>query len=147
METAERLKKLGFESVSNKITELKELKRKTMIAYEHFRYVTQEKIDVFNAKLKQETLTEDNRAYYYKYLNFIPLAQYSEIPPLNVLDKIEETQNMKCFDYFEIAKIQDKVEVKDPIVFGRINQCPDRFFVAQWDSDVAIEDILQANEG
>jgi hypothetical protein len=47
-----------------------------------------------------------------------------------------------CFDSFEIAKIQWKREIKDPILFGRIDGCPDRFYVSQWDDDVRIEDIL-----
>ena len=47
----------------------------------------------------------------------------------------------------EIAKIQDIVQTKDPIVFGCINKCADRFFIAQWDDDVSIEQILNDNEG
>lgn len=152
METIERLSKLGFKKVVNKITELKEVRRKMAIAYEHFRYVKQEKIDVFNEKLKAESFYETGKKgkdlnHYYKHLRFIGFEEYEEVPPLDVLEAIEKASDMKCFDSFEIAKIQDVVEVKDPIVFGRINKCPDRFFVAQWDDDVNINQILKENEG
>ncbi len=147
MENIERLEKIGFKKASNRIQELREMKRKMMIAYEHFRFVKQDKINAFNEKLKKETLKEDERAYYYKVLQFTPLEEYSEVPPDHVLDALEKAQELKCFDTFEIAKIHDKVEVKDPIVFGRIKGCPDRFFISQWDDDVKIEQIINANEG
>jgi hypothetical protein len=35
-------------------------------------------------------------------------------------------------------------EVIDPIIFGKIDGCTDRFFIAQWDDDVKIEDIVGA---
>lgn len=143
----EKLEKLGLTTASSKIKELRELKQKMTIAYEHYRYVTPDKIDAFNEKLKKETLKEDERALRYKHLAFTPLDKYEAVPPTAVLDKIEEAIGKRCFDSFEIAKIEDKVEVKDPIVFGRIKGCPDRFYVGQWDDDVKIEDILKENEG
>lgn len=51
---------------------------------------------------------------------------------------------MKCFDSFSVAHI---AEVKDPILFGEIAECTDKFFIAQWDEDVKIEDILTEKEG
>mgnify|MGYP001585985604 FL=1 len=146
-ELVERLKKLGIKAASNKIEELKNLKFKMAIAYEHFRFVTPEKIKEFNEKLKGETLREDKKAYYYKHLIFIKLEEYQDVPPLNVLNDLEKAQQMNCFDYYEVAKIEDKIERKDPIIFGRINKCPDRFFITQWEDDVKIEDILKENEG
>lgn len=143
----QRLEKIGLKTASSKIKELRELKRKMTIAYEHFRYVKQDKIDAFNEKLRKETLKEDKNTYYYKRLDFISLDNYTEVPPEEVLTKIEQAQDLGCFDTFEIAKIVDRVEVKDPIVFGIIKGCPDRFFVGQWDNDVKIEDILKESEG
>jgi hypothetical protein len=35
----------------------------------------------------------------------------------------------------------------DPIIFGRIKGSNNRYFVAQWDDDVKIEQILRADEG
>lgn len=143
----ERLQKLGLKTASDKLKEMREMNRKMVIAYEHFRYVRQEKIDAFNGKLKAETMKEDKAAYYYKELGFTPLKEYSEIPPIQVLDAIENAQKLGCFDGFEVAQIKAITKQKDPIVFGRINGCPDRFFIAQWDDDVKIEDILKESEG
>ena len=147
MEKTERLQKLGLKTASDNVKELRDLNRKMVIAYEHFRYVKQDRIDAFNEKLKKESMIENPNQYQYKCLKFIPLAEYTEVPPDVVLDKIEEAQQLGCFDTFEIAKIEDIVQVKDPIVFGRINKCPDRFFVGQWDDDIKIEDLLKENEG
>ena len=143
----ERLEKLGLKTASSKVKEMREMKRKMTIAYEHYRFVKQEKIDAFNKKLEEETRKENKNQYSYKCLTFISLETYIEVPPEFVLDKIEEAIERGCFDTFEIAKIQDMVVQKDPIVFGRINGCPDRFFIGQWDDDVSIEDILKENEG
>ena len=152
MINTERLEKLGFTQASKDLKVKEELKRKMTIAYEHFRYVRPEKIDKFNEKLKQETLKRTGKqglnAYdNYDKLAFIPIATYGTIPPTEVLEKIEEAQAFGCFDEFEIAKIESVKEYKDPIVFGKINGCSDLFFVAQWDNDVRIEDLLMSNEG
>ena len=143
----EKLEKLGFKKAVERVNTKKELHRKLTIAYEHFRFVRPEKITAFNDKLKAETQKEDKAAYYFKELCFLKLDEYEECPPDEVLVKIEEAVNKKCFDTFEIAKIKDRVVSKDPIVFGRINGCEDKFFIAQWDDDVKIEDILKENEG
>ena len=57
---------------------------------------------------------------------------------------LEEAKKLDCFDEFEIAYI---AEVKDPILFGIVKGCSTKFYVAQWDDDVRIEDILAPNEG
>ena len=147
MINTDKLEKLGFKKAVERINTKKELHRKMTIAYEHYRFAKEEKIVAFNKKLQEETKREDKDAYYYKELCFKKLDEYEECPPDEVLTKIEEAINRKCFDTFEIAKIRDRVVTKDPIVFGRINGCPDRFFISQWDDDVRIEDILKENEG
>lgn len=147
MNEIEKLEKAGFKAATDKVKRLKEMKRKMAIAYEHFRYVRQEKIDAFNERLGKESMKDNPSSYTYKRLMFIPIDQYQEVPPSDVLDKVEVAQEIGCFDTFEVARIQDVVVQKDPIVFGRIEGCPDRFFVAQWDDDVTIEQILKENEG
>lgn len=83
----------------------------------------------------------------YDTLSFCSIGDYSQVPPQEVLDKVREAKNRRCFDSFEVAKVET-VEVRpDPIIFGRIEGCSDRFFVAQWENDVKIEDILKENEG
>ena len=37
--------------------------------------------------------------------------------------------------------------LKDPILVGRIQGCSDAFVIAQWDTDLKVEDILSATEG
>jgi len=136
----DRLERLGFTAAGAKVKELSLRKRKMAIAYEHYRFVRPEKIAAFNEKLMRDTRKGGD----YKTLAFTPVGQYAEVPPANVLDSLETAQGRQCFDTFEVAHI---INVKDPILFGRINGCSDRFFIDQWDDDVRIEDILKPNEG
>lgn len=146
-EMIEKLEKLGFKNASEKIKKIAEKKKRLMIAYEHFRFVRQEKIDAFNEKLKKETTKRMKGTNYdeWQTLDFSNLESWEKIPPMNVLEDLEKAQDMKCFDSFEVAYIKEVNN--DPIIFGRINGCPDRFFISQWDFDVKIEDILSDKEG
>lgn len=137
----EQLESLGFNRAALKLKEAAQKKRKMAIAYEHFRYVRVEKIRAFNEKLKKDTLGRNGD---YKELSFTDVANYEEVPPDDVLLAFSAAKEHTCFDSFEIAHI---VQVKDPILFGRVHGCSDRFFIAQWDDDVKIEDILAPNEG
>jgi len=134
----DRLAKLGLQAASDKVGSA----RKMQLAYKNYLFVSAEKIASFNQKLREDTLKEDKRAYTFKRLNFIPLRQYQEVPPVHVLDALEKAQELGCFDTFEVAKIEWVEEVKDPILFGRIYGCGDYFFISQWDDDVKFEDIL-----
>ena len=152
MSKVEQLQKLGFKKASSKLNEQLEFKRKMAIAYEHYRYAKQELIDKFNKKLKAGTLKEQGKAgsnlqHQYDQLISIKVGDYTEVPPAEALTKMEVAVERKCFDYFEIAKVESVVEYKDPILFGRIKGCPDRFFISQWGSDVTIEEILGKNQG
>ena len=150
--TVDRLKELGFISAAQECDRVYALNKKLTIAYEHYRFVTPEKIQAFQETLRKEsaktlgknqwgTITE------YKTLQFTILKDYPKVPPTEVLDALEDAQQDGCFDTFEIASIQWVKEVPDPILFGRVTGCEDRFFIAQWDEDVKIEDILQDDEG
>ena len=139
--TEQKLKKLGFKKASEDLKQKKELQRKLSIAYEHFRYVRKEKIEAFNRKLERERTD----GFFFKRLIFTSLGNYATIPPQNVLVELEKAQKIGCFDDFEIAQIERVKE--DPILFGRVKGCSDRFFISQWDDDVKIEDILGADEG
>lgn len=143
--TAERLAELGFKGLSEQLKVAKERKRKLALAYEHYRFVRQEHIDAFNAKLKEKT--RKGKGPYdssWQELKMTPIDQYDKVPPENVLDSLQKAQEHKIFDRYEVAHI---VNVKDPILFGRIAGCPDRFFIDQWDQDVTIKDLLKDNEG
>jgi len=140
IEKAEELASLGFTKVSSNLKTLSAKKRKLALAYEHFRFVREEKIRAFNEKLYKERKNNGE----YKTLSFTPIEYYEEIPPDHVLTSLLEAKKIGCFDSFEIASIRT---VKDPILFGLIDDCSDRFFIDQWDEDVKIEDILMPNEG
>lgn len=137
---AEILTELGFTSAATNLLNLELKKRKLALAYEHFRFVRQEKIDAFNSKLMRKSMGLGS----YQVLAFTPIELYAEIPPDHVLENLKKAKEIGCFDSFQVAHIH---EVKDPILFGRIKECSDRFFIDQWDDDVKIEDILMPNEG
>jgi hypothetical protein len=142
----DRLARLGFKTAATKIKTLTEKKRKLAIAYEHYRFVTVEKMQAFQDKLRQEShkraaITGRSQ---WKELAFTPLDLYTETPPAHVLDNLEVAMDRKCFDKFAVAHI---VNVDDPILFGYIEGCTDHFFIDQWDNDVKIQDILKNNEG
>lgn len=142
---SDRLARLGFKSAATKIQMLTEKKRKLAIAYEHYRFVTTEKMEAFKAKLRGESLRNFGAGMKtWKELAFTPLDRYSEAPPATVLDSLETAIGRKCFDRFAVAHI---VNVEDPILFGYIDGCTDHFYVDQWDDDVKIQDILKDNEG
>jgi hypothetical protein len=133
----ETLEKLGFKKASENIRSKRELAKKMHIAYQKYEFVTQETVDSFNAELKKRTL----KNYQYDKLVFTNVSEYPDAPPAEALGMLEKAVEEKCFDYFEIGKIEAQQEYPDPILFGRINGCGDRFFIAQWDSDVTVEEI------
>lgn len=135
----EKLEKLGFKVAGAKVKELGTRKRKMALAYEHYRFVRQDRIDAFNKKLR-----DNGNSFDYKRLSFTPVEDYPHCPPEDVLDKMGVAVDRQIFDHFEVAHI---IQVKDPILFGRVKGCPDRFFIGQWDDDCRIEDILGPNEG
>ena len=146
------LKDLGLVKAGNKLEERKEFERKCNIAYEHYRAVTPEHIAKHNEKLKQNTLQETGTkgkdlTHQYDRLDFIPLKDYGEIPPETALNALKEAKERNCFDSFEVCKIKSVKEYKDPIIFGKVKNCPDIFFISQWEDDIKIEDILEEGEG
>lgn len=121
-------------------------------AYEFYRYVKQEAVDAFNRRLKHATLEREGkprRDLYEKYdkLIFTAVGGYAALPPADVLEKVAEAKTRGIFDTMEVAQIESVVEYKDPIVFGLISGCTDRFFIAQWGEDVKITDLLGEHDG
>lgn len=143
---AARLGKLGFSRASKELSSLMERKRKLALAYEHYRFVTPDKIAKFNAELRAKTGKNMQDAYNmtYQVLDFVSIENYEHVPPDSVLANLEIAQERKCFDAFEVAYIKN---VKDPLLFGRVNGTPNKFFIDQWDTDISIDDLLKANEG
>lgn len=135
----DRLTALGMGSAAAKLKDAEKLQ----VAYSKYLFVSYEKVQAFNEKLRKDS--EEKDAYgqpRYKRLEFLHLGQYPEVPPAHVLDALGAAQKDGCFDYFTVAKVVWHTEVKDPILFGHITNCNDYFFISQWDDDVKFEDIL-----
>lgn len=146
--TAQELREVGMEEAANQLEAKMKLAKKMMIAYEHFRFVTPEITQRFQDALRKKTLKGDKYGNQtYDTLKFQELKKYSKVPPKSVLNSIKKAMEMGCFDKYEVASVET-VEVRpDPIVFGVIDSCEDKFFIDQWDNDVKIEDILKESEG
>lgn len=143
---AEWLEQLGFSRAAKDLKDLLSRQRKLALAYEHYRYVTPERVNEFNAKLMKETGKNLNSMANMEYqtLAFVNIKEYERVPPESVLKNLQVAQDRKCFDSFEVAYIKN---VKDPLLFGKIERCPNFFFVDQWDDDISIDQLIKANEG
>jgi len=150
MKTIEELKKLGFKNVASRLEAEDKFRTKTFLAYNNYEFISEEDYQAFNEELRAKTQVRDQymgRSYYvYDKLVMTRLEEYPDLPPEEVLLELKTAQERECFDYYEIAKIESIREVIDPILFGRINGCTDRFFIAQWDHDVKFEDIKRRKE-
>jgi len=147
--TEAELRELGLTTAANKVKQARDLARKLRIAFEHFRVVTPEILDRFRKELYGHSyeLNARNYSYTYKDLRFTALENYTEVPPREVLSKIKDAKELKCFDRFEVATLETVEKVPDPVVFGIIDGCDNKYFVAQWDDDLKIEEILREAEG
>jgi len=142
------LEELGFIKAAEDLKVKREMARKMRIAFEHFRVVTPDAITRFNEDLrKRTTKTGQFSTYSYQRLRFTPIAQYGQIPPTAALEALRAAKGLKCFDAFEVADIESVQVIPDPILFGVITGCENKYFIAQWDEDVKIEDILKPDEG
>lgn len=101
-------------------------------------------IDYSNPHIKISVKTKDYNSTDPKTIGkFVytetPVSEYPDIPPNDVLQVMKTHKDRKIFDYFSIAKV---THIVDPIMFGRINGCEDRFYIAQWGNDITLDDIL-----
>lgn len=136
------LEKLGFSKALAKIGKGRKVFPKLKVAYAMYGFIRDEQVRKFQDVLGLQKAAKGYR----KQLSFCRIENYDrDVPPQEVLEKIEAAKAVGCFDYFEIAFVEEVK--KDPIVFGRIEGCQDRFFIAQWDDDVSIEQIIMASEG
>lgn len=148
MPTECELRELGLTAAADKIKRAKELARKLRIGFEHFRVVTPQQVTRFQEELWNNRCTDPSTyALSYQVLKFTALESYSEVPPGEVLQKVREAKELKCFDRFEVLTLESQEVVPDPVIFGIIDGCDNRYFVAQWDDDVNIEQILREDEG
>lgn len=164
----EELERLGLTAALKTVARQREyatpqLRRKLRTAFEHFRVVTPEKLKDFREKLKKRTQVswvsrdfygERTRHWTWYGLKMVPLEHYTMVPPPDVLKALSDAKELDCFDGFVVAtaEIQTRAEklpsrLPDPILFGVITDCQNLYFIAQWDDDVKIEDILAEGEG
>jgi hypothetical protein len=69
------------------------------------------------------------------------ISEYEKPLPRHAQIKLKKAKQYEVFDSFWIFWIQ---EVKDPILFGQINEESDvYFFIDEWDNDISIEDLLK----
>lgn len=152
------LKELGMEKAAAKLETAMDLKKKLLVAYEHFRFVSPEILNRFQTQLKEKSLRiERHNQYqtteYWRQMQLTPLKDYKEIPPPDCLMDLKKAQGRKIFDSYEVATVvevshyTDTTPIPDPIIFGLIDGCQDKFFITQWDDDLKIEDILKESEG
>jgi len=145
--TEAELRELGLTEAANKMKRQRELARKLRIAFEHFRVVTPEQVTRFQSELLEKRTRGAYGSYSYQSLKFTALEAYPNVPPAEVLQKIRGAKELKCFDRFEVLTLETVEVIPDPVVFGIIDGCDNKYFVAQWDDDVKIEQILREHEG
>jgi hypothetical protein len=135
--TTQELKELGLTAAAKQLSAREEAAAKWAEAYARYGFVTPEQIDAFRDLCYREVMNGAR-----KTLKIVGLADYPNVPPADVLAKLKEATESKLFDRFEVASIDWVVPVPDPILFGRIDGCPDSFFIAQWGEDVKVEELL-----
>ena len=74
----------------------------------------------------------------YKW-NEVRIADYEAIPPAPALKALAAAQEKEIFDYFTIASVS---AVKDPLLLGRIEGRPERWYLAAWGDDVSLDDVI-----
>ena len=73
------------------------------------------------------------------------IAEYNEIPPMFVLERLKEAKITGAFDFFTVATIKLTCHpiptLDDPLLIGRINNNSKRWIIAQWDYDLRADDL------
>ena len=134
-----QLQDLGFEKAAQVVQARHAACEKWAEAYARYRYVTPEQIDGFKRNLSSHVSPSGS---YYE-LALVPIQRYSEVPPAAALEALKEAKETGLFAEFEIAYLQARVRVPDPILFGRIEGCPDYFVIAEWGDDVSYADLVK----
>jgi hypothetical protein len=68
--------------------------------------------------------------------------KYSNIPPAFVYKKLIIAKEQNIFDYFTVSTIEVDIPLKDPLLLGRINGDTNRYFIAQWDDDIQLDNLI-----
>ena len=135
------LQRLGLTAAATLVERQQLAVDKWATAYAHFRFVTPAQVRAFEAKCWGEHKQVGSTTHT-KNLVFTALKDYPTIPPKEALHALEAAQALKVFDTFEIAHIEWVVRVPDPILFGCITGCPDRFVIGSWGNDISVEELV-----
>lgn len=131
-EEALKYEKVGQKAVVADLEKLltKNLKLAAIQVSKYNKIVTEEQIDEYrNALPSNRQLVIDD------------LAEFEKPIPKSVTKKVNAAKELQVFDSFRVFWIR---EVKDPIIFGIVNEEPDKyFFVDEWDDDISVEDLLK----
>ena len=149
----DRLESLGLSGAGQKVR----LASKAQVAYQHYRFMTHEQIAKFNKELREKTLKRvpadrENGVNAYdtwQEMKFHSIQTFDAVPPETALLELEKAQKLGCFDEYTVGRVETNLKeiIPDPILFGKVGGCQDLFVIAQWDTDVKVEDILQADQG
>lgn len=76
------------------------------------------------------------------------LEEYSGVPPVEVVEKVNEAKKAGCFDSMIVLYPTCKRVIDDPIVVGQLNGFPDFFFfICGWVADLFNpEDVAKQSE-
>ena len=107
-------------------------------------FITEEHAEKFARSIKGETLKRT------------PLKNFARIIPANVVKKVKKAVSKKLFDSYVIFHLdnisvketqKEKIErEKDPIIFGKINESSNFYFIADWEDerdDLRLGDIVK----
>jgi len=67
------------------------------------------------------------------------IESYETLPPDNVLKTLKEHKERQVFNSYTIATVKG---IHDPLLLGRVNDCEDRYFIAQWGEDISLDDVI-----
>ena len=94
--------------------------------------------DAFSQRVAAGRWTE-----FFYHWDELPVKSYPGIPPEPVLQRLASEIEKDLFDYYTVASVSlQRVKQPDPLLLGRIHGVDDRFFIAQWGDDVALDDVI-----
>lgn len=70
------------------------------------------------------------------------VEEYDGVPPSYVYEKLIKAKEAKVFDYFTVATIKRNIKLPDPLLLGRIKGDDNRYFIAQWDDDIHLDNLI-----
>ena len=137
----QELTALGLKAAATRLERQTEACERWAEAYARYPFVTAAQLADFQDRCDRETRIRRG-VMERKYLRLVPIADYPDVPPMEVLEKLREAQALTLFDTFHVAFIEwQQVKQLDPLLFGKIVGCPDYFLIAEWGEDVSFREL------